>query len=190
MNITVKVETTKPLAQLPDPARLNKAAAIAVSALVRNHFLERNSATPARPGWPRTGFWGAAAEATEWEADAGSAVITIKHPGVRLRFLGGIVRPKPGRKMLALPLRPEFAGVNPREKWPDKKGGFVWQSPNKKLFLAFRDGAGILRLAYHLVARTTHRPDPSVLPTPSRIEAAAKTAQQRIIDRAIKQKGN
>ena len=173
---------------LNDKAALHARIAKGVVPVVRSHLRDRNNSRPRKPGWKPSGYWGDAAESRMTKAaaaakmsssDASGACITVRHPGVGLHLRGGTVKSsRPGGR-LAIPLRAQFAGVNPREAWPDRNGAFVLASkgrgPAGRAFLADREG-GALRLCYLLLSSVTLRPDPSVLPPEDRLSKAARAA--------------
>ena len=59
-------------------------------------------------------FWQDASKSIYKAHTEDSASVVVKKVGVALQYFGGTVRPKNGRN-LAIPLRPEFYGRNPRE---------------------------------------------------------------------------
>ena len=167
-----------------DKAALHNRIARGAAPVMRNHLLDRNASAKRKAGWPRSGYWGHAAESTEGTADAGAATVTVRKEGVGLHLRGGTVRSKrPGGK-LAIPLLAQFAGVNPREAWPDRKGAFVVNS-GVNAFLAVREG-GELKLCYLLLSSVTLDPDPSVLPPEGRMEEAARDACLSFLRKAEK----
>jgi len=171
-----------------DKAAVHARIAKGVAPVVRNHLLDRNNSRPHKAGWKPSNYWGHAAEskmtkeaavAKMSSSDASGAYITVHHPGVGLHLRGGTVKSsRPGGK-LAIPLRAQFAGVNPREAWRDMKDPFILSSkgrgPAGRAFLADREG-GALRLCYLLLSSVTLRPDPSVLPPEDRLSKAARAA--------------
>ena len=157
--------------------------------VVRNHLLDRDAKAKRKPGWPRSGYWGHASESVDGTGDADAATITVRKEGVGLHLRGGTVKSKrPGGK-LAIPLRAEFAGVNPREAFPGREGAFVLSSggrgPRGKAFLAVRDGKA-LRLCYLLLESVTLKPDPTVLPPEDRLAKAARAACASYVRAAAK----
>jgi len=175
-----------------DKAALHARIARGAAPVVRNHLLDRDARIRHRPGWPRSGYWGHAAESVEGEADNEAAAVTVRKEGAGLHLRGGTVRsPRPGGK-LAIPLRAQFAGVNPREAWPGRKGAFVVASggrgPAGRAYLAVREGRA-LRLCYLLLESVKLDPDPSVLPPEDSLARAARDACAGFLREAEKNSG-
>lgn len=80
------------------------AARVAASAevLFQRHLVERNQ-LPNKNGWPKTNFYGRAAEATFATGDATGATVTVAQEGFRQRYFGGQIVPV-NRRMLAFPV--------------------------------------------------------------------------------------
>ncbi|HOG30251.1 MAG TPA: hypothetical protein PLT35_13315, partial [Vicinamibacterales bacterium] len=122
--------------------------------------------------------------------DEHAAWVIVRKEGVGLRLRGGTVKSsRPGGK-LAIPLRAELAGVNPREQFPERGGAFVLTSkgrgPAGRAYLAYREGRA-LRLAYVLLSSVTIRADRTVLPPSDQLAAAARRACASYARAAVKQ---
>ncbi len=90
-------------------------------------------------------FWQDASNSIYKAHTEDSASVVVKKVGVALQYFGGTVRPKNGRN-LAIPLRPEFYGRNPREMTA------------KKLFVfGQRKAAGSGRLRLHGFGREARK---------------------------------
>ena len=179
-------------AAMADKPALHARIAKGARPVVSNHLQDRDGKIKHRPGWPRSGYWAHASEAALGESDENAAWVIVRKEGVGLHLRGGTVKSsRPGGK-LAIPLRAELAGVNPREKWPDRKGAFVLASkgrgPSGRAFLAYKEG-GALRLAYILLSSVTLRADPSVLPPADRLAEAARRACLSYVRKAARQAG-
>ncbi len=149
-------------------------------------------------------FWMEAHDATKSKVtDDGVAVVTVEQTGVRLRWKGGVVKPKPGNvssktgkqtQLLALPqqkveLPGSYNGVLAYEKIQHRgalKGILLpgQVHPAKRKYKDRPAGRPVVSAAgedvepvFLLVTQTVHRPDPSVMPGDKAMqEAAAKGA--------------
>jgi hypothetical protein len=155
------------------PALLD-AAGRGVSNLVIRHLRARN-ARPSRPGWPKSEYWATAARSVKTDVAGHKAVVSIYAPGILLRLHGGIVRPKAGKKALAIPMRPEVADVWPSEYDP-KKLFLIARKALGKAWLAQREKNGHITILWRLVRQTRHKADPTVLPTDAALGDAALSA--------------
>ena len=179
-------------AAVADRPALHARIAKGARPVVSNWLLDRDGKAKRKPGWPRSGYWGHAAESASGEADAGAAWVIVRKEGVGLHLRGGTVKStRPGGK-LAIPLRAELAGVNPREKFADRADAFVLASkgrgPSGRAFLAYREN-GALRLAYLLLSSVTLDGDPTVLPPADRLAEAAARACASYIRSAARKAG-
>lgn len=169
--------------RLAPPEKLADAAARGVSNLVVDHLRARNGSASHREGFPSTGYWAKAAEATVAERQGCVARVVVRAPGIALHYKGGTVRPT-GGKSLAIPARAEVAGVWPREySQASGSGLFLWWPKGRKAgALARREGSGHLTILWWLVGATHHRADESVLPSESRLREAATDAALSALD--------
>ena len=170
------------LALTNDPVRASRVAGTAVRGVLQRHFADLNL-RPNKQGWSKTGFWAQVrASVVQIEDDRG-VTVQVNDPRFALRLHGGEVTPKKSRA-LAIPLKPEFRGVNPRALG-DRL--FMVRSKSGKAigYLAERNPDGSLRMAYALKRRTVHKPDPGVMPTPADIEASALRAVTALIDSTL-----
>lgn len=148
-----------------DPRELHEELGNEYARILVEHFRAKN-ATPNAKGFPRSNFWNGVASATAFDsADEKGATVTVSDPWGRQmlhRYFGGVIRPGPGRKALAIPMRPEAAGVLPRSGViPDL---FLLRSRvSGRAFLARRE-SGALRLYFMLVPSVTQAADPTALP--------------------------
>ena len=169
--------------RLAPPEALADAAARGVSNLVVDHLRARNASATRREGFPSTGYWAKAAEATVTDRQGCVARVVVRAPGIRLHRYGGTVRPTSG-KSLAIPARAEVAGVWPREFTQQSKSGlFLWWPKGRKAgALARREGSGHLTILWWLVGATHHKPDPTVLPNAEQLKTAAFDAALDALD--------
>ena len=162
---------------------LTRRAAVRVQEIVIRHLQNRN-ARPSRPGWPKSNYWDKAANSVRIAAQQNRATITIGNkdtPGLGLRYYGGVVRPKAGKKALAIPMRPEVADIWPRE-YDQKKLFLLVRKALGKAWLAKREKNGHLTILWRLVRQTRHQADPSVLPT----DAALADAVEKAVRNALR----
>ena len=152
------------------------------NAIVRN-FRRRNSQGNAK-GFPRSNFWQDAAESVTSAVEGAAMSATISKQGVRLRWKGGEVRPREGRKALAIPVDPSVAHVWPSEHVGYATGGdydegatsLFWPKNSSHGFIKDNDTGEIL---WMLVAKTTHKPDPSVIPPEDELRGTIARAMRR-----------
>ena len=69
---------------------------------------------------------------------------------------------------MAIPLRPEFYGRNPREMTAKKLFVFGQRKAAGKRFLAYQDGVAV-RVAYLLTPKAVIKPHPEKFPTDAEI---------------------
>lgn len=169
--------------RLAPPEALADAAARGVSNLVVDHLRARNASASHREGFPQSGYWAKAAEATVAERQGCVARVVVRAPGIALHYKGGTVRPT-GGKSLAIPARAEVAGVWPREySQASGSGLFLWWPKGRKAgALARREGSGHLTILWWLVGATHHKPDPTVLPDAEQLKTAAFDAALSALD--------
>lgn len=196
-------------AGLGDGEALHASMAMGVEAGLRGHLREagyvgRKNAL----GGNSTGFWAAASNSVASVASADEATVSIAHRGVALRYFGGVVRPKPPRKALSIPVHPSGHGITARA-YPGKlafipagrafgpvrrggsRGDFVGflvrgvdraitRGPNKgKTRVAPVKGAETI---YLLMTQTTHAPDSNVLPSTDALTTAAAEGGRAYLD--------
>jgi hypothetical protein len=170
INLTVKDGATAELRRLManfDGAgmeRLHRVAGKQVELNLRGHF-DRKELEPRRRKWarPPQHFWARMARATSMIAATGSkAVVTVADPAFAARVHGAVIRPKDA-KALAIPLKPQYAGVRPRAVW-ERDGLFIWKSKAGKTFIARDRGDGHLSVVYRLVSQVKHPKDPTAMP--------------------------
>lgn len=112
-------------------------------------------------------FWQDASNSIYKAHTEDSASVVVKKVGVALQYFGGTVRPKNGRN-LAIPLRPEFYGRNPREMTAKRLFVFGQRKAAGKRFLAYQDGVAV-RVAYLLTPKAVIKPHPEKFPTDAEI---------------------
>lgn len=149
------------------------------------HFVRRDREGNAR-GFPRSHFWSREVRAkTALRAfTADRATVGIDSPAFRQKLRGGTIRPGPGRRYLALPVRAEAYGVLPRAGTIE--GLFFLRSKGSgKAWLARRED-GALRVYWRLVRSVTQAADPEALPPIETLravlEARAETEYRRVVE--------
>lgn len=150
----------------------------------KGHFRRLDNSRHNKLGGPRSHFWSAAADATNFRVVPEGAEINVAHTGVALRYHGGTVRPV-NAKALAIPARPEAYGRLPRD--PELPELFVIRRRAGGAALAARVG-GALQIYFWLVKSARHDPDPSVLPTEEYLSHNVRTAVMSYLDRQIRRK--
>ena len=195
---TVEVDNAEALAMLERlrgalSAReaVHKIAGRAMADRLIKHFRARNQSVKRDSGWPDSNYWNAMADSVTSRHDEERARVIVqgneKAPGssVAWHLYGGTIRPKTS-KALAIPLQPENVGINPREKWPNKKDAFVWKNPKVYApFLATSEN-GELTLHYLLLKSVTKDADPTVLPDDAVIEEDMTRTVGAFLRRALR----
>lgn len=175
----MEIKITIPLAQLgdliPSSQTVAEAAGRAIFNLIKGHLAERNNKTSRRAGWPKSNYWGEAAQSVEEPVISDStASISIAKEGVALHYYGGTVKPK--KKALAIPISPLVADIWPSEA-PDNLDLF-WPKNSSHGFLKDSNTSELL---YLLVPQVTIPADPTVLPEEGKIAAAALDAAESLL---------
>jgi hypothetical protein len=149
---------------------------------LKDHFQQREmqgGKTRAR-GWPSQHIWAGIAEATQLaQVTPDTATIRIASRILAHKITGGTVRPGPGKRYLAIPLRAAAYGKSPGGG--QVPGLFFLRTKKGRQYL-MKKGAksGPLKAAlspwYRLVTSVTHQPDPQALPsfTPLRHSLATR----------------
>ena len=120
-------------------------------------------------------FYGRAARATSSGVQGKSAFVSIDHEGIRLRREGGTVRPRKANGYLTIPAIDQAQGKRALE------------FDNLHFRLNASGNGGRLcdptgRVYFWLVKQSTHKPDPSVLPTDGEIQEAAVGAVKEWVE--------
>lgn len=149
----------------------------ALTTALARHFRKKN-ATPNARGFPRSQFWASAAESVTSAVEGDSIVVAVpkredrgrEFAPVSLRWKGGTIFPREGKKALAIPLDPAVAHI-----WPSEHGGVAtggdYDEGATSLFWPKNSSHGFIKdnetgeFLWLLVAKTTHKPDPSVMPS-------------------------
>jgi hypothetical protein len=152
---------------------------------LKAHFLKREGEGN-KQGFPPQHFW--AREVRDKtalrEATADRAVVGIDSAKFRFKVNGGTIRPGPGRRLLAIPLRAEAYGVLPRAG--TIPGLFFKKMAGGKMYLAAKDGSA-LRVYWRLVPSVTQPPDPRALPPMEQLSAALELKTGQEVGRILNQ---
>lgn len=147
--------------------------------IYRDHFALRDADSPNKKGWPRQNFWGGIAQRTnldETRTTAAQAVVAINNRAINAKVYGGVIRPRPGKKMLAIPLRPEVYGQRPGGPHGRAQGMRLIRS-HSHLYLGQREGKEFIAY-WRLVPSVTVKRDPRALP-PAPVVRDAVVARAR-----------
>jgi hypothetical protein len=145
--------------------------------LTKKHLLEISETrhdTANRLGARPSGFWGLAVESIEPEANADSASMTIKHPGIGRVAHDVHILPTGGREFLTIPVTAD-AYNNRATTIP---GLF---RPKGRDFLATNEN-GQLKVWYALVRETTVPQDRTLLPSDDEYKIAIQIGIKDYVD--------
>lgn len=163
-------------------------SARAMTVTLQRHFRERNR-TRHRQGWPKSNYWAEASESVTSETHETWAEATVRKEGVRLHWLGGVVKPQNGHKALAIPAVPEVAGIWPseyRKKGKAKPTFLVWKKGAASGFIAAREkGQKDFTVLWWLHEQAKHEPDETVIPETETFAKAVSRACKAVL-RALK----
>lgn len=171
-------------------ARLGKTLEVEL----REHFLQRNLAANsdskrAQKGFPQQGIWGRIRDTTAFvDADDTHARVAIGEPAFRTKAANGptTIKPGPGKRFLAIPLRPEVYGKAARGK-PVAGMFAVTLKTTGKSYLATHDDAGggkqRLRVLYRLLPSVTVPPDPQAFPPRQQLNTQLERTAARYVMR-------
>ncbi len=176
------------------PEKLALIGARGAANRIRAHLANLEATRGNKDGWPRTHFWAQVRQSVQNPTPtAGGAVISINHLGFALRYFGGVVLPV-RRKFLTIPATPEAYGHRAREfaqlkfalaplnDGSGRRAPALVEAEHTRLDFGRKRKDGSRRVTaesrggkvfYWLVRKTTHRPDPTVLPSEAEIATAA-----------------
>lgn len=154
---------------------------------LKKHFAQREQDSPNKQGFPRSHFWNrvvrdatALRDVSDNRATVGIASREFAH-----KITGGTIKPGPGRRFLALPMRAEAYGVLPRDN--TIPGLFPIRSKILgKAWLATREG-GALRFYFRLVPSVHQAADPRALPPIAELQRALEATADKEVQRIIEQ---
>lgn len=151
---------------------------------LKAHFTQRDREGN-KNGWPRQHFWSreVRAKTALRDYDANKATVGIDSAAFRFKLNGGTIKPGPGKRFLALPMRPEAYGVLPRAG--TIPGLFAIRSKVLgKAWLATREG-GALRFYWRLVPSVHQDADPNALPPVDQMKAALEKRADQEFQRLL-----
>jgi len=152
---------------------------------LKAHFTKREGEGN-KQGFPPQHFWNreVRGKTALREATADRAVVGIDSAPFRFKVNGGTIRPGPGRRLLAIPLRAKAYGVLPRDG--TIPGLFFKKMAGGKMYLAAKDGTA-LRVYWRLVPSVTQPPDPRALPPTEQLRAALEAKANEEFGRILQQ---
>ena len=160
--------------RLSDAKGLNTAVGKAFEKTLRTHFrsLDRR---PNKRGWKKSHFWQKIASDTVFAgADEGKAVVAIGNSsGSKLaaKVFGARIRPKSGKKFLAIPAIEARYGVSPSSL---DKNELQFRRTRKGGLLGQIRADGTMQVHYWLVRKADTPRDPDALPKKEAVLDGAK----------------
>lgn len=160
--------------RLSDAKGLNTAVGKAFEKTLRTHFrsLDRR---PNKRGWKKSHFWQKIASDTVFAgADESKAVVAIGNSsGSKLaaKVFGARIRPKSGKKFLAIPAIEARYGVSPSSL---DKNELQFRRTRKGGLLGQIRADGTMQVHYWLVRKADTPRDPQALPKKETVLSAAK----------------
>ena len=158
-----------------------EAAARGISNVVIRRLRDRNRHTSAnRNGLPKSNYYAKAADSVTTVVSGSEAEVQIREPGIALHWKGGTVRPKPGKKALAIPVDPTVATIWPSEAGDIATGGsddepyrLIWPKGSDHGWIKDTETNDLLWL---LVPKVTIPANPETLPTVAEMGESAEKA--------------
>lgn len=193
MNLTLELTDTvtgtlaSVMSRLDRATELHDAIGTAVEDSVSRHVTSKKQS-------PNTKWWARAARSLSHTASATETSVAFSQRGVALRYYGGTVRQKEGGPLLTIPTdkvpvrdgtRLAAREMGPlfflQARRPARKGvvGVLVEAESYTITRGPRKGSAGKRrkpggsLLYTLMSETTHKPDPTVLPTEAELRQTA-----------------
>lgn len=161
-------------AKLSDAKRLNAAVGRGFERTLRRHFRELDK-RPNRRGWKKSHFWKKIAADTVFAgADDSRAVVSIgsdSGPKFAAKVFGARIRPKGGKKFLAIPAIEARYGVSPSSL---NKNELQFRRTRRGGLLGVIRADGTMQVHYWLVRKADTPRDPDALPKKETVLADAK----------------
>lgn len=161
-------------AKLSDAQKLNAAVGRGFERTLRRHFRELDK-RPNRRGWKKSHFWEKIAADTVFAgADDSRAVVSIgsdSGPKFAAKVFGARIRPKSGKKFLAIPAIEARYGVSPSSL---DKNELQFRRTRKGGLLGQIRADGTMQVHYWLVRKADTPRDPDALPKKEAVLADAK----------------
>ena len=168
--IAKRLSDTKPLMQ-----RLGQR----FESVLQGHF-RRLDRRPNRRGWKKTGLWGKMARATSFvTSDAKSATVAVQNGKVfGAKVHGAHIRPKRGKKFLAIPNVESRYGVSPSSL---DRSELVFRKTRKGGLLGVIRADGNIDVHYWLVREARTPRDPDALPKKEAVNQELKKTITRYL---------
>lgn len=161
-------------AKLSDAQKLNAAVGRGFERTLRRHFRELDK-RPNRRGWRKSHFWEKIAADTVFAgADDSRAVVSIgsdSGPKFAAKVFGARIRPKGGKKFLAIPAIEARYGVSPSSL---DKSELQFRRTRRGGLLGVIRADGTMQVHYWLVRKADTPRDPDSLPKKETVLADAK----------------
>lgn len=161
-------------AKLADTAALNKYVGMGFARTLQKHFKALDK-RPNKRGWRRLGFWRGIAAATSFlSADEKGATVSISDtegPKFAAKVFGATVKPKGGKKFLAIPAIEARYGVMPSTLPQDE---LEFRRTRKGGLLGKIRADGTMAVHYWLVRSANIPRDADALPTADAVLEDAK----------------
>lgn len=161
-------------AKLSDAQKLNAAVGRGFERTLRRHFRELDK-RPNRRGWRKSHFWEKIAADTVFAgADDNRAVVSIgsdSGPKFAAKVFGARIRPKGGKKFLAIPAIEARYGVSPSSL---DKSELQFRRTRRGGLLGQIRADGTMQVHYWLVRKADTPRDPDALPKKEAVLADAK----------------
>lgn len=161
-------------AKLSDAQKLNAAVGRGFERTLRRHFRELDK-RPNRRGWRKSHFWEKIAADTVFAgADDSRAVVSIgsdSGPKFAAKVFGARIRPKGGKKFLAIPAIEARYGVSPSSL---NKNELQFRRTRRGGLLGVIRSDGTMQVHYWLVRKADTPRDPDALPKKETVLADAK----------------
>ncbi len=161
-------------AKLSDAQKLNAAVGRGFERTLRRHFRELDK-RPNRRGWRKSHFWQKIAADTAFiGADEHKATVAIQNtsgPKFAAKVFGARIRPKSGKKFLAIPAIEARYGVSPSSL---NKNELRFRRTRSGGLLGVIRADGTMQVHYWLVRKADTPRDPDALPKKETVLADAK----------------
>lgn len=161
-------------AKLSDAQKLNAAVGRGFERTLRRHFRELDK-RPNRRGWKKSHFWQKIAADTAFiGADEQKATVAVQNASGRkfaAKVFGARIRPKSGKKFLAIPAIEARYGVSPSSL---DKSELQFRRTRRGGLLGVIRADGTMQVHYWLVRKADTPRDPDALPKKEAVLDAAK----------------
>lgn len=163
-------------AKLSDAHKLNTAVGKGFERTLRRHFRELDK-RPNRRGWKKSHFWQKIAADTAFiGADEQKATVAVQNASGRkfaAKVFGARIRPKSGKKFLAIPAIEARYGVSPSSL---DKSELQFRRTRRGGLLGVIRADGTMQVHYWLVRKADTPRDPDALPKKETVLEDAKKA--------------